>query len=145
MAREKSATLTGREAQIMDVLWRLGVATAEQVREGLADPLHDSTVRTLLRVLESKGFVAHEAQGKAYVYQAAIARGKAQRHALREVLAQFFGGSAEALVLSLIEDDRLTAEQIDDLKQARSAGQRDISRGKKGSKGSKGSIKRKGE
>jgi predicted transcriptional regulator len=109
--------LTAREAQIMDVLWRLGQATAEQVREALDDPAHDSTIRTLLRVLESKGYVTHEAAGKAFLYKAAVARQKAQRHALKSVLAQFFGGSAEALVLRLIEDERLTAEQLDDLRQ----------------------------
>ncbi|MEO6812110.1 MAG: BlaI/MecI/CopY family transcriptional regulator [Isosphaeraceae bacterium] len=117
MARGRSETLTAREAQIMDVIWRLGQATAEQVREALDDQAHDSTIRTLLRVLESKGYVTHEAAGKAFLYQAAIARQKAQRHALRSMLTQFFGGSAETLVLRLIEDERLTAEQLDDLRQ----------------------------
>ena len=56
MARPPEGTLTGREAQIMDALWQLGEATADQVRETLPEPLHDSTVRTLLRVLESKGY-----------------------------------------------------------------------------------------
>ena len=67
VARPPSETLTGREAQIMDVLWRVDEATAEQIRAGLPDPLHDSTVRTLLRVLVSKGYVAQEARGKAFV------------------------------------------------------------------------------
>src|SRR3954465_500771 len=110
MARGRSVTLTEREAQIMDVLWRLGEGTAEQVREGLGDRQHDSTIRTLLRVLETKGHVAHEVRGKAYVYRATIGRQRAQRHVLRSVLAQFFGGSAQDLVLRLIEDERITAE-----------------------------------
>lgn len=118
MARPLTETLTGREAEIMDVLWRLGAATAEQVRESLPAAVHDSTVRTLLRVLESKGCVRRELQGKAYVYRAAIARAKAQRHALRSVLARFFGGSAEDLVLRLIEDEQLTPEQLDALRQS---------------------------
>ena len=117
MARPPAETLTGREAQIMDAVWRLGEATAEQVREALPEPLHDSTVRTLLRVLESKGYLGHEVRGKAYVYRAAVERQKAQRHALRTVLAQLFGGSAEDLVLRLIEDERITPEQIDALRQ----------------------------
>src|SRR5258708_36066096 len=113
MARPPAETLTGREAEVMDALWRLGEATAEQVRAALPEPLHDSTVRTLLRVLEAKGYLRHEVQGKAYVYRAAIERRKAQRHALRSILAQLFGGSAEDLVLRLIEDERITPDQLE--------------------------------
>ncbi len=118
MARSPSETLTGREAQIMDVVWALGEATAEQVRAGLPDPLHDSTVRTLLRVLVAKGYLAQDGQGRAFVYRASVARENAQRHALKDVLARFFGGSAENLVLRLIEDDRLTADQLDEIRRA---------------------------
>ena len=117
MARTPSETMTGREAQVMDAVWRLGEATAEQVRDALAAPLHDSTVRTLLRVLESKGYLRHEARGKVYVYRALIERQKAQRRVLRSVLARFFGGSAEDLVLRLIEDERITTEQLDELRR----------------------------
>src|SRR4051812_8323513 len=117
MARGRSETLTVREAQIMDVIWRLGEATAEQIREGLEDRPHDSTIRTLLRVLETKGYVTHEARGKAFSYRAAIGRQKVQGHALGRVLAQFFGGSAEDLILRLIEDERITPEQLDELRR----------------------------
>lgn len=79
MARGQSETLTEREAQIMDIVWRMDRATAEDVREALQDRLHDSTVRTLLRVLESKGYLTHEVRGKAYVYRAAIGRKNVQR------------------------------------------------------------------
>jgi predicted transcriptional regulator len=118
MARPTSEALTGREAQVMDAVWRLGGATAEQVRGALPEPLHDSTVRTLLRVLEAKGYLRHEVRGKAFVYRAAVGRRKAQRRALRSVLARFFGGSAEDLVLRLIEDERITPEQLDGLRRA---------------------------
>src|SRR5262245_1584542 len=117
MARPPAETLTGREAQVMDTVWRLGEATAEQVREAMPEPLHDSTVRTLLRVLESKGYLEHEARGKAYVYRAVVERTKAQRSALGSVLSRFFGGSAEDLVLRLIEDERITPEQLDALRR----------------------------
>ena len=117
MARGRSATLTEREAALMNVVWRLGAATAEQIRAGLADPPHDSTIRTLLRVLETKGYVTHEVAGKAYRYRATITRGKAQRHALGSVLAQFFGGSVEDLVLRLIEDEQITPEQLTELRR----------------------------
>ena len=118
MARTPSETLTGREAQVMDAVWRLGEASAEQVRGALPQALHDSTVRTLLRVLEMKGYLCHESRGKTYVYRAAIGRQKAQRRVLRSVLARFFGGSAEDLVLRLIEDERITPLQLDELRRA---------------------------
>ncbi len=117
MARGKSEILTEREAEIMDVVWRLGEATADQVRDGLSKPPHDSTIRTLLRVLESKGYVRHEAAGKAYLYRATVDRRKVQRLALGNLLARFFGGSAEDLVLRLIEDERITPEQLDELRR----------------------------
>jgi BlaI family penicillinase repressor len=117
MPRTPSETMTGREAQVMDAVWRLGEATAEQVRAALTATLHDSTVRTLLRVLETKGYLAHEARGKTYVYRALVERRKAQRRVLRSVLARFFGGSAEDLVLRLIEDERITPEQLDELRR----------------------------
>jgi predicted transcriptional regulator len=75
-------------------------------------------VRTLLRVLESKGYVTHDTQGKAFVYRASVARDKAQRHALRNVLARFFAGSAEDLVLRLIEDERITPAQLAEIRSA---------------------------
>ena len=118
MGRTPSENLTGREAQVMESVWRLGEASAEQIRGALPEPLHDSTVRTLLRVLETKGYIRHEARGKAYVYSAVIARQKAQRNALRSVLAQLFGGSAEDLVMRLIEDERITPGQLDELRRA---------------------------
>ncbi len=120
MPRPPSETLTEREAQIMDVLWRLGDGTAEQVREGLPDQPHDSTVRTLLRALESKGYVAHDDRGKAYTYRALVSRAKAQRTAVRSLLARFFGGSAEDLVLRLLADERITPKQLDEIRQSNS-------------------------
>jgi predicted transcriptional regulator len=120
MPRRTSETLTGRESEIMDVLWDLGAATAEQVREGLGGSPHDSTVRTLLRILERKGYVAHEAKGKAFLYRAAVPRQKAQRKALRTILARFFGGSAEDLVVRLIEDEWITPKQLDALRRTAS-------------------------
>jgi BlaI family penicillinase repressor len=119
MARPTAATLTGREAQVMDAVWRLGEATADQVRAALPQPLHDSSVRTILRVLEAKGYLRHEVCGKAYVYAAKVGRAKAQGRALRDLLARFFGGSAEDLVLRLIDEERLTPEQLDEIRRTR--------------------------
>jgi BlaI family transcriptional regulator, penicillinase repressor len=118
MTRPRTEGLTPREAQIMEALWRLGTATAEQIREAMPDAPHDSTIRTLLRVLETKGQVEHEVRGKAFVYRAAVEQARIQSTALRHVIARFFGGSAENLVLRLIEDERLNAEQLDAIRRA---------------------------
>lgn len=118
MARSRSKTLTEREAQFMDVLWRLGPATAEQVRDALPDRPHDSTVRTLLRVLESKGYVARDDRGTAYTFRATIERAGVQRTALRGLLERFFGGSAGDLVIRLVEDEQITPEQLEEIRQS---------------------------
>ena len=102
----------------MDVVWRLGEATAEQVREAMPGTPHDSTVRTLMRVLESKGYLTHESRGKAYVYRATVGRQKAQRLAIKSVLTRFFAGSAEDLVLRLIEDEHLSPAQLEELRRS---------------------------
>src|ERR1700684_3888937 len=113
MPRQTSESLTEREAQIMDVVWRLGEATADQVREALPGAPHDSTVRTLIRVLENKGYLTHDVRGKVYVYRSLVGRHKAQKLAVRTILTRFFAGSAEDLVLRLIEDEQLSREQLD--------------------------------
>lgn len=117
MPRRPSEPLTEREAQIMSVLWDQKEATADTIRAGLPDDPHDSTVRTLLRVLEKKGFVKHKAQGKAYVYTPRIPRENAERKAVTTMLERFFGGSAAALVQRLIDDQRLTPEELESLRQ----------------------------
>ncbi len=119
MARSRSESLTERESQIMNALWELGAATAEDVRALLPDRLHDSTVRTILRILERKGYARHEARGKAYIYRAAVPRRNLQRRAIRTILTRFFGGSAQGLVLRLIEDERITPEQLAELQQGK--------------------------
>ena len=110
--------LTEREAQIMNVLWQLGAAVADEVRAALPGQPHDSTVRTLLRILETKGYVVHDARGKSYVYRPAVERAHAQRTALRNFLGRLFGGSAEDLVLRLIEDEVLTPTQLDHIRKS---------------------------
>ena len=112
-------SLTPRESQIMAVLWDRGEAPAEEIRQALADELHDSTVRTMLRVLESKGYVRHVKRGKAFVFRPAMKQAKAQRQALLRLVKQFFGGSPEALVLRLLEDEQITPEQLAELRRDR--------------------------
>ena len=118
MARRVSGTLTEREAQIMEIVWPRDEVTAEQVRLALPDAPHDSTVRTLLRVLVAKGYLTQEMRGKGYVYRAKVARQKAQIRALRDLVIRLFGGSAQDLVLRLIEDEQLTPEQLEDMRRS---------------------------
>jgi len=121
MPRHPSDSFTEREAQIMEILWQQGAATADQIRQKLPDDPHDSTVRTLLRILETKGYIRHAARGKAYVYRPAIRKASAERKAVLGVIKRFFGGSAEALVLRLIEDEHVTPEQLEHLKKKAAA------------------------
>lgn len=118
MARPVADILTEREAQIMGVLWQRGTATADEVRALLPGHPHDSTVRTLLRILESKGYVTHDVRGKSYLYRSTVERSQAQKSAVRQFLARLFGGSAESLVLRLIEDEALTPEQLEEIRKS---------------------------
>ena len=113
--------LTKREAEIMDRLWELGTATAEQIRARLSGEPHDSTVRTMLRILEDKGFVGHQRDGKSFVYHALIQREKVQRKTLGHVIRQFFSGSPQDLVLRLLEDEHLSAAELQELMQSAAA------------------------
>jgi BlaI family penicillinase repressor len=112
MARPASDLLTERETQLMEALWAGGPATAEAVRAALADELHDSTVRTLLRVLKQKGYVRVRGRQPA-TYEAIVPRDKVQGRAAQSLLKRFFGGSAEALVMRLVEDEELSPELLD--------------------------------
>jgi predicted transcriptional regulator len=118
MAKISTEMLTEREAQIMNVLWTLGEAAADEIRTALPGKPHDSTVRTLLRILETKGYVVHDIRGKSYVYRPAIERARAQRSALRNFLGRLFDGSAEDLVLRLIEDEVLTPAQLKQIRES---------------------------
>jgi BlaI family penicillinase repressor len=109
------STLTRRERHIMDILYRLGRATAEEVmREMPGEPSY-STVRTQLRVLEEKGHVRHEEQGRKYVYLPVAPRASVRKSALRHVVQTFYDGSVEKVVAALLGGDaaRLTDEELD--------------------------------
>ena len=133
MARPSTDALTPREAQIMECLWAVGSATAEEIRVLLYDTAHDSSIRTLLRVLEEKGYVAHEVQGKAFVYKPLVPRESAQSQATGSLLKRLFQGSAADLVLRLLEDEEISPDELDRLaEQARLvANDRDSTRSRK--------------
>ena len=109
------AALTKRERQIMDVLYRLGRATAADVLAALPGSPHYSTVRTQLRVLEEKGHVRHESDGLRYVYVPTLARHTARKAALRHLVDTFFDGSAAGAVTALLGRDagRLSDDELD--------------------------------
>src|SRR6185503_20596567 len=109
------AGLTRRERQIMDILYRRGRATAVEVMEDLSGKPSYSTVRTQLRVLESKAHVRHEEEGLRYIYMPAVPRRAARKSALRHLVETFFDGSTEKVVGALLggEGARLSKEELE--------------------------------
>ena len=105
-------SLTDREADVMQVLWEQGPSTVAQVREHLEDPLAYTTVLTVLRILEDKGYVTHEEEGRAHRYSATIARDLARRSALQALSQKFFQGSTELLFSHLVSDTRLSDAEV---------------------------------
>jgi predicted transcriptional regulator len=112
--RGPSVLLTKRERQIMDVLYRLGRATAGEVQARLTGAPSYSTVRTQLRVLESKGHVRHEEVGLRYVYLPVVPRSAARRSALKHLVDTFFDGSGAKVVAALLggEGARLSDAEL---------------------------------
>lgn len=115
MSPPAANSLTDREAEIMEQLWVLRSATAEQIRMKLPDEPHDSTVRTILRILETKGYVSHKRAGRSFVYHPLVKREKVQRKTLVEVIRQFFSGSPHELVLRLLEEKQVSVDELNDL------------------------------
>ena len=109
------AGLSRRERQIMDILYRQGKASANDVRDAMPDAPSYSAVRAMLRVLEEKGHIKHQEEGMKYVYAPVVAAGKAKRSAVKHVLETFFEGSAEQAVAALLDvsSSRLTREELD--------------------------------
>ncbi len=103
MAKPLKEGLSRRERQLMEVIYRKGRATAAEVMEELPDPPSYSAVRALLRVLEAKGHVKHEADGPRYVFLPTVPREKARRSALKQLVQTFFDGSAEQAVAALLD------------------------------------------
>lgn len=110
-------TFTGRELDVMAVLWDRGPSTVAEVREALDDDLAYTTVLTILRTLEAKGFVSHEAEGKAHRYAPLVARDKAGRSALGQVLDKIFGGSREMLLANLVRERGVDAAELKRLRE----------------------------
>jgi predicted transcriptional regulator len=113
--RQKNSeqTLTPLELVIMNVLWETGPASVQTVQSHLeARSLAYTTVQTMLNVLHRKGKVKRRLQDRAYIYQPVLSRQKAVKQAVGDMLDRFFGGSADSLVLALVETRRLTPEKL---------------------------------
>lgn len=107
---------TDRELDIMDVLWEQGAATVAEVRDALHDDLAYTTVLTILRTLEEKGYVTHDEEGRAHRYRPLVAKAKAEKSAVSKLVKKLFKGSPELLLTQLVADRKLSA---DDLKRMR--------------------------
>lgn len=104
--------LADREAQLMEVLWDHGPSTVNEVQAQLQDELAYTTVLTMLRKLEAKGYVGHSEEGRAHRYHALIARTAAQQGALEALVSRLFKGSSDALLMHLVAREKLSAEQV---------------------------------
>lgn len=109
---EPVTTLTAREMDVMSVLWDLGSATVAEVSDQLDDDLAYTTVLTVLRILESKGLVGHEREGRAHRYHPLLERREAGRSVLDRLREKVYSGSTEMLVANLVSDERLSAQTI---------------------------------
>ena len=120
------AVLTKRERQIMDVLYRVGRATAGEILEALPGAPSYSTVRTQLRVLETKGHVRHEEHGLRYVYLPTVPRHSARKSALKHLVDTFFDGSNAKVVAALLggEGAKLSDEDLDRIAEMVNAARR---------------------
>jgi predicted transcriptional regulator len=117
MAQTPKKGLSGLEHRVMEVIWAAGRATAEQVRLALdaESQLKDSTVRTVLRRLEEKGFLTHETEQRTYVYRPTVAPQSAAVRAVRQIIDRFCGGSVEKLLVGMVADNVLDERQLKEL------------------------------
>jgi predicted transcriptional regulator len=116
---KKSPTLTEAELRLMEVLWQVGPATVHQVLEVLPDkfPLAYNSVLTTIRILEKKGYVQHVKEGRAHVYAPLVGKQEATRFEIKNLVGRFFKDSHELLVLNILEDKSINAEELKRLGQ----------------------------
>ena len=119
MPPTKSATLTEAELRLMDVLWQQGPSTVQQVLEALPkkSQLAYNSVLTTIRILEKKGYLRHIKDGRAHVYRPLVERAEASRSEIRHLANRFFKNSHEMLVLNILEERGIEAEELKRLRQ----------------------------
>ena len=119
MPPSKSPTLTEAELRLMDVLWEKGPSTVQQVLQALPmrPPLAYNSVLTTIRILEKKGYVKHAKDGRAHVYIPLVEREEASRSEISHLLHRFFKNSHELLVLNILKDETMNAEELKRLRE----------------------------
>jgi predicted transcriptional regulator len=120
MPPKKSNTLTEAELRLMKILWRRGESAVNDLVAAIPDgeALAYNSVLTTIRILEQKGYVEHRQEGRAFIYRASVAEQEASRSEVRHVLNRFFGNSREQLLLSLLDDGEVSADELARLKEA---------------------------
>jgi BlaI family transcriptional regulator, penicillinase repressor len=114
---KQSVTFTGAELRIMDVLWKKGSGTVQQVLDWLPDRLAYNSVLTTIRILERKGHLKHIKDGRAFIYEPTIGREEATRSEIRHLVSRFFRNSHEALLLNILQDEEIDASQLKRLRR----------------------------
>lgn len=127
MPPSKSVTLTEAELRLMDVLWQAGPSTVQQVLEVLPKKSHlaYNSVLTTIRILEKKGYVRHIKDGRAHVYRPLVERAEASRSEIRHLAHRFFKNSHEMLVLNILQDRGVDADELKRLRQLLAATESD--------------------
>ena len=114
---EAQVQLSRRERQIMDVIYQLGKATVADVLERIPDPPSYSAVRAMLGILEDKGVLKHEQDGARYVYLPTVAREKARKSALKNLVNTFFDGSSREAIAALLDETKLSKNELEQLSE----------------------------
>jgi BlaI family transcriptional regulator, penicillinase repressor len=119
MPRKPSPALTDAEARVMAVVWQLETATVGDVVAALAPErtVSYSTVQTILRILEDKGYVAHDKVARAFIYRPVVDERQARRRALRHLATRLFNGSPSLLVMNVLHDEEMDPEELQRLKK----------------------------
>lgn len=119
MARKPSAALTDAEAEVMAILWRKHPASVHDIVAALNErrAVTYSTVQTMLRILETKGYVTHDKVARAFIYKPVVDERQARLRALRHLVRRLFDGSPSLLVLNVLEDEELDAAERDQLRK----------------------------
>jgi predicted transcriptional regulator len=117
MGKKKSYRLAPRELEIMNVVWERGEATVRDVCQALRRPAAYTTVLTMMRILESKGLLKHRAEGRTFVYRAAVPRSQVQRSMLLELRDALFAGSTSMLINTLVSGAGMSEDEREELRK----------------------------
>jgi len=118
MARHKTPTLTEAELRVMKAVWKMGAASVAEVQASFSSTkrLAYNTILTMMRILEQKGYLERQKLGRAHIYRPLVSPGQARSRAVRHLVRSFFEDSPEQLVLSVLQNERLTPQEIARLK-----------------------------